>query len=192
MYLHIGDPDGVQEEHKRFILVRAQECPTSSGEEEPCIILHRNACSRGYKLVRERSSQVSRCVSVERSLVSRMAYGCLFSPSPLEWPLPSPFIDARGTQGYMHALRDVFLGKDDLRSPIVGGAPLLEEWLLSFDAVATCPVIRSLVNDAATTHRLVIIPMATRLSMQFECHREPRPRRHKSWRDFTPFEGIAA
>jgi hypothetical protein len=92
----------------------------------------------------------------------------------------------------MHALRDVFLGKDDPRSPVVGGAPLLEEWLLSFDAVATCPVIRSLVDNTATTHKVVIIPMATCLSVQFDYRREPRPRRHESWRDFTPFVGKAA
>jgi hypothetical protein len=37
--LHVGDPDGVQEEHKRFILVRTEECPTSSGDKSlvlPC------------------------------------------------------------------------------------------------------------------------------------------------------------
>jgi hypothetical protein len=61
---------------------------------------------------------------------------------PLEWSLPSPFIDARGTQGYMHALRDVFLRKEDLRPPVVGGVLLLKEWLLSFDVVTTCLVIR--------------------------------------------------
>jgi hypothetical protein len=33
----------------------------------------------------------------------------------LEWSLPSPFIDARGTQGYMHVLRDIFPRKEDLR-----------------------------------------------------------------------------
>jgi hypothetical protein len=76
-----------------------------------------------------------------------------------------PFYRCKGTQGYMYALQDVFLGKDDPRSPVVGGAPLLEEWLLSFDAVATCPVIRSLVDEAAMTHRVVIIPVATRLSV---------------------------
>jgi hypothetical protein len=53
MCLRVGDPDGVQEEHKRFILVHAKECPTSSGGGESCIILHRSACSRGYKRVRE-------------------------------------------------------------------------------------------------------------------------------------------
>jgi hypothetical protein len=53
MSLRVGDPDGVQEEHKRFILVWAEECPTFSGDGETCIILHRSACSRGYKRVRE-------------------------------------------------------------------------------------------------------------------------------------------
>jgi hypothetical protein len=51
--LCVEDPDGVQEEHKRFILVRAKECPTSSGGGESYIILHQSACSRGYKRVRE-------------------------------------------------------------------------------------------------------------------------------------------
>jgi hypothetical protein len=51
--LYVGDPDGVQEEHKRFILVRAEECPTSSAGEESCIILYQSAYSRGYKRVRE-------------------------------------------------------------------------------------------------------------------------------------------
>jgi hypothetical protein len=72
-----------------------------------------------------------------------------------------PFIDARGTPGYMHVLRDIFPRKEDLRPPVVGGISLLEEWLLSFDAVATCPVIRSPVDDAATTRRVMTIPVAT-------------------------------
>jgi hypothetical protein len=55
--LRIGDPDGVQEEHKRFILVWTEECPTSSEREESCIILHRSACSRSYKWVREGSRE---------------------------------------------------------------------------------------------------------------------------------------
>jgi hypothetical protein len=53
MCLRVGNPNGVQEEHKRFILVRAEECPTSNGGGESYIILHRSACSRGYKRVRE-------------------------------------------------------------------------------------------------------------------------------------------
>jgi hypothetical protein len=32
--LRVGDSDGVQQEHKRFILVQAEECPTSSGGGE--------------------------------------------------------------------------------------------------------------------------------------------------------------
>jgi hypothetical protein len=53
MCLRVRDPNSVQEEHKRFILVQAEECPTSSEEDESCIILHRSACGRGYKWVRE-------------------------------------------------------------------------------------------------------------------------------------------
>jgi hypothetical protein len=43
---------------------------------------------------------------------------------------------------------------------VVGGVPLLEEWPLPFDAVATCPDIRGPVDDAATTGGVMIIPMA--------------------------------
>jgi hypothetical protein len=55
----------VQEEHKRFILVRAEKCPTSSGGGEFCIILHQSACSRGYKRVREGGAPKSQGVSEE-------------------------------------------------------------------------------------------------------------------------------
>jgi hypothetical protein len=109
-----------------------------------------------------------------------------------QWSMSSPFIDARGAQGYIHALHDVFLGKEDLRPPVVGDVLLLEEWLLSFDAVATCPVVCGPMDDAATTHKVVIIPVVMRLSLRFDWYREPRPRGRESWRDFTPFEGIAA
>jgi hypothetical protein len=61
-------------------------------------------------------------------------------------------------------LRDIFPGKEDLRPPIVGGVSLLGEWLLSFDAAATCPVIRSPVDDTTMMHRVMIIPVATCLS----------------------------
>jgi hypothetical protein len=85
----------------------------------------------------------------------------VFSRPLFEWSLPSPFIDIRGTQSYMHVLRDIFPGEKDLRLPVVSGVLLLEEWLLSFGVVATCPAIRSPVDDAATTHRVVIIPIVT-------------------------------
>jgi hypothetical protein len=64
----------------------------------------------------------------------------------------------------MHALRAIFPEKEDLRPPVVGGILLLEEWLLSFDAIATCPAIRSPVDDVATTCRVMIILVATCLS----------------------------
>jgi hypothetical protein len=63
MCLCVGHPDGVQEEHKQFILVRAEECPMSSQGEESCIILHRSACSRSYKQVREGGAPRSQDVS---------------------------------------------------------------------------------------------------------------------------------
>jgi hypothetical protein len=55
-------------------------------------------------------------------------------------------------------------GLHDPRPPVVVGISLLEEWPLSFDAVATCPAIRSPVDDAATTRRVMIISMAMCLS----------------------------
>jgi hypothetical protein len=76
--------------------------------------------------------------------------------------------------------------------PVVGGVPLLEEWPLSFDAVATCHDIRGPVDDAATTRRVMIIPVAMHLSLWFDWRRVLRPRRRESWRDFTLFKGIAA
>jgi hypothetical protein len=64
----------------------------------------------------------------------------------------------------MYVLQDIFPGKKDPRPLVVGGVLLLEEWLLSFDAVVTCPATRSRVDDVATTRRVVIIPVATCLS----------------------------
>jgi hypothetical protein len=139
---------------------------------ESCIALHRGACSRGLQAgKRGRSSQVSRCVSVEHSLVmSQMVSPFL----PSKWSLPSLFIDARGMQGYMKS----FLGRKNrsLQSClVVGGVPLLKEWPMSFDAVATCSDICGHVDDAPTTCRVMIIPMATCLSLRFDRRREPRP-----------------
>jgi hypothetical protein len=88
-----------------------------------------------------------------------------------------------------------FLGRkiQGLQScPVVGGVPLLEQWSLSFDAVATCSDIRGPVDDVAMTYRVKIIPVTTHLSLRFDWRREPRPRRHESWRAFTLFKGIAA
>jgi hypothetical protein len=102
--------------------------------------------------------------------MSRTAYRfafCLFFVVVVIFVLmvPSlPFYRRKGTQGYMHVLCDIFPGKEDPRPPVVGGVLLLEEWLLSFDVVETCPAIRSPVDDAATTRRVVIIPVATCLS----------------------------
>jgi hypothetical protein len=75
---------------------------------------------------------------------------------------------------------------------VVGGVPLLEEYLLSSNAIVTCPDICGPVDDAAMMRRVMIIPVAMRLSLWFDWHREPRPRRRESWHDFTLFEGIAA
>jgi hypothetical protein len=113
----------------------------------------------------------------------------------LKWSLPSPFIDSRGTQSYMHALRDIFPRKEDPRPP-----PLPCSWwratvggvALSFDAVAMCPDICGSVDDATTTCRVVTIPMAMCMSLRFNWHRGPRSWRRESWRDLIPFEGIGA
>jgi hypothetical protein len=87
--LRIGDPDGVQEEHKRFILAWAKECPMSSAGEESCIILYRSAYSRGYKLVREGGAPrshvengVSVCVSVVFFRLPHFYVVSFFLPSP--------------------------------------------------------------------------------------------------------------
>jgi hypothetical protein len=100
-----------------------KKCPTSSGGGESYIILHWSACSKGYKRVREggapRSQDVSGvCVCVCSPLMSRMAYRFIFL-SPLKWSWPSPFIDARGTLGYMHVLRDIFPRKEDPRPSLL-------------------------------------------------------------------------
>jgi hypothetical protein len=63
----------------------------------------------------------------------------------------------------------------------------LEEWPLSFDVIATCPDIRGSVDDAATTRRVVIIPVATCLSCGLT-----GVEGRESWRDLALFEGIVA
>jgi hypothetical protein len=151
MCLRVGDPDGVQEEHKWFILVQAEECPTSNGRGESCIILHRSAGSRGYKRMREGGAPGSQDASgecvfvclwwVERpiNLPSVCPSSSFFS---LEWSLPSPFIDARGTQDYMHVLRDIFPRKEDLRpslSPCSRWRATVGGVTLSFDAIGDVP-----------------------------------------------------
>jgi hypothetical protein len=103
MCLRDGDPDGVQEEHKRFILVRAKECPTSSGGGESCIILYQSACSRCYKRVREGGTPRSQDVSgvcVFASNESNSLWICLFS-SPKMVPA-LPFYRRKGNVG-LHA-----------------------------------------------------------------------------------------
>jgi hypothetical protein len=83
-----------------------------------------------------------------------------------------------------------FPGKEDLRFPVVGGVSLLEEWLLSFDVVAMCPTIRSPVDNAATTRRVMTIPVATCLSLRFDWRRGLRRQRRESWHDLALLEGI--
>jgi hypothetical protein len=75
-----------------------------------------------------------------------------------------PFYGRKGNAGLHACATCYFSRKEDLRPPVVGGVLLLDEWLLSFDAVATCPAVRSPVDDAATTRRVLIIPVATCLT----------------------------
>jgi hypothetical protein len=63
---------------------------------------------------------------------------------------------------------------------------------MSFYAVATCPDIRDPRDDAAMARRVMIIPVATCLSLRFDWRGEMRPRRCESWRDLISFEGIVA
>jgi hypothetical protein len=100
--LRIGDLDGVQDEHRRFILVRVEKCPMSSGRGEFYIILHRSACSRGYKRVREggdpRSHGVSGecvCDSVDPSQGPEELSICLSMCPSSERSLHAPFIASR-------------------------------------------------------------------------------------------------
>jgi hypothetical protein len=95
-----------------------------------------------------------------------VVFSVLFSRvrPPLEWSLPSPFIDARGAQGYKMCYVMIFMKEKiyRLRScPVVGGVPQLEEWPLSFDAVATCLDMCSPADGATTTCRGMIITVAT-------------------------------
>jgi hypothetical protein len=62
--LHVGDPDGVQEEHKQFILVRTEECPTPSGEVSFVLPCAKVIVVGGYKLVRERERGAPRSQNV--------------------------------------------------------------------------------------------------------------------------------
>jgi hypothetical protein len=60
--LRIEGSDGVQEEHRRFILVRAEECPTSSGGERS-VLSYTEVLVVGVtsESERGRGSQVSGC-----------------------------------------------------------------------------------------------------------------------------------
>jgi hypothetical protein len=62
--LRVGDPDGVQEEHKRFILVRAEEYPTFNVDESLVLPCTEVLVVGGYKLVREGGAPRSQDVSV--------------------------------------------------------------------------------------------------------------------------------
>jgi hypothetical protein len=103
MCLHVEDPDGVQEEPKRFILVWGEECPMSSGGGASYIILHRTACSRGYMRVREGGTPRSQDVSEVCVFASDELNGlwiCLFSSPEMVPALP--FYRCKGNIG-LHA-----------------------------------------------------------------------------------------
>jgi hypothetical protein len=194
VYLRVGDPDGVQEEHKQFILVQAEECHTSSVGEESCIILHRSVCSKGYKRVRvggdPRSREWSVCVGFGGvfSPSAFLFFSCPFSLSSPPGMVPAfPFYRCKGSTG----LQVKFLREKryEISGPVVGGVLLLGEWPPSSDAIATCPDGRSPV---ATKCRIMIITVTTCLSLWLDRRREPRPQWRESWRDFTPLEGTLA
>jgi hypothetical protein len=88
-----------------LILVRAEECPTSNGEESLVLPCTGVLVVGGYKLVRERerSSQVSRCVSVKRLLVmSQVSHGFAFCSSSPRMVFALPFYRCKGNAG-LHA-----------------------------------------------------------------------------------------
>jgi hypothetical protein len=99
----LGNPDGVQEEYRRFILIRVEKCPTFSEGGEFCIILHRSVCSRGYKRVREGGAPKSQGVSGEcvcdsaNALVRsrKVICSCVSCRCSLERSLHAPFIVSR-------------------------------------------------------------------------------------------------
>jgi hypothetical protein len=103
----------------------------SSAEEESCIILHRSACSRGYKRVREGGaprSRVENGVSVcVGGVFSPLAFSCcLFSFSlPLGMVPAFPFYRCKGSTGLqVMSLREK---RSEISNPVVGGVLLLEE-----------------------------------------------------------------
>jgi hypothetical protein len=123
----------VQEEHKRFILVQAEECPTSSEEGETCIILHRGACGRGYKWVRERGCpQVSRwecsaCVTLSEpsqgpgeSCARVLSYVCVMPSSSFSYPRTVPacsFYSLKEVQGYKMLVHGTILAREVAQGP---------------------------------------------------------------------------
>jgi hypothetical protein len=125
--LRVGGPDGVQEEHMQFILVRAEKCPMSSGGGEFCIILHRSACSRGYKRVKEEGAPRSQGVSemcacdsagdLTRSRRVVCSWMCLVllhcSWSPLFRTISAcSFYSLKEVQGYKMSIRGaIFVGE---------------------------------------------------------------------------------
>jgi hypothetical protein len=87
--LRIEDPDGVQEEHKRFVLVRTEEYPTSSGEESLVLPCTKVLVVGGYKLEREgEAPKMCKCGMLARD-ESNCVWIHLLSVR-LERSLPSP------------------------------------------------------------------------------------------------------
>jgi hypothetical protein len=103
-------------------MVRAEECPTSSGEQSLVLPCTEVLVVGVYKLVREGgtpSLKMCKCRMLARD-ESNCVWICPLSS--LKWSLPSHFIDRRGTQGYMHALREVFPEKEEPKSLILSGS----------------------------------------------------------------------
>jgi hypothetical protein len=134
--LCVGGPDGVQEEHRRFILVWSEKFPTSSGGGEFCIILHRSACSGGYKRVREGGGPKSQGVSgmcacdsagdlarsrrVVCSCVYLVLFRCSWSSSPSETVPACSFYSIKEVQGYKMLVRGAILVGEGAQRPREG------------------------------------------------------------------------
>jgi hypothetical protein len=118
----------VQEEHRRFILVRAEKCPTSSGRGEFCIILHRRACSRGYKRVREGGAPKSEgvsgvCVCVTLLMPSQgpgELYVCVSILLSLGMVHAFSFYSLKEVRGYKMLIRGVTLVGEGAQRPQEG------------------------------------------------------------------------
>jgi hypothetical protein len=125
MCLRVGDPDGVQEGHKRFIMVRAEECPTSSGGGETLL-----SCTKvlavGVTSGRERGMfpdlkmkvkvRVQLCRS-PRKIQKSCVFVCACVLFSLERSLHASFYSLKEVQAYKILVRGVILVRERERAP---------------------------------------------------------------------------